>query len=827
MAAKDCIEAIIKASGRPMTMDEATDIFEALEARIRREVRGGMTRSEAARKAGQEMSEEARIAAAMEKRTAAINAVRWEELSTRHVEGREADALSALTSGFTGRYGRDAAFRNAGYSVSAMATAAQERAMGGLAADLLQADLLKAVKGRSRAFERDIIREMERLDLPDASPPTGNSHAVEVAKIFNKHLEMARLAQNEAGAWIGKLDGYIGRQTHDAYKVAASGFDKWRAFIEPRLHERVFAEFETPSDVTKFLHDTWRNLGSGIHDAPNADWAGYQGVGSLAKRVSQHRKLHFKNADAWLEYNEQFGKGSVFDAVIHSVTQGHVNAASMRMLGPNPQAMFKRLADEWAETAKQRGDLAQADRIRRDFASNTAILDLAMDRPIVIKNTTGAMVMQLLRNVMSFKLGGMLISSFNDLSTTMANARHSGQSAFTGLSTAIRGLIPGDTPEGRAFAHEVGFMVDGLRMSLRNRFNAMDGPAGKMAGAVNVFYRLTGQGYWTEHIKYARGFSLMLSAGHNSGKAFGDLDRLLQTTLRRYGIEAAEWDAIRQASQRVVDNKSVLAPADILQLSDEAVAPLAIGVRTADAVRRDLHDRYSTYIIDQTREALSEPDARTRHIMTGGSLPAGSFWGETARAISQFKSFTITNMFRNLFRELFREGVNVPGVAVMVVGGAILGHISNTVGDILAGKNPRPVEDAGDMSAQVFRALARGGGLGIYGDFLFGEFNKYGRTAMETVAGPLISTGAEAIALLSTLREGEGQRAAAESVRLMKQLPPLSFFNLFYTRMAMDYLIFHRLQEFVNPGYLRRFERKMERDTGQTYWLPPSAAVAP
>lgn len=50
----------------------------------------------------------------------------------------------------------------------------------------------------------------------------------------------------------------------------------------------------------------------------------------------------------------------------------------------------------------------------------------------------------------------------------------------------------------------------------------------------------------------------------------------------------------------------------------------------------------------------------------------------------------------------------------------------------------------------------------------------------------------------------------------------LPFVNLYYTRIAADYLIFHSLQESVNPGYLERSERRMRQQTGQTYWLSPS-----
>jgi hypothetical protein len=45
---------------------------------------------------------------------------------------------------------------------------------------------------------------------------------------------------------------------------------------------------------------------------------------------------------------------------------------------------------------------------------------------------------------------------------------------------------------------------------------------------------------------------------------------------------------------------------------------------------------------------------------------------------------------------------------------------------------------------------------------------------------------------------------------------------LFYTRRVLDYLLFHSLQESMNPGYLRRAEQQLQKQTGQTYFLPPT-----
>ena len=46
--------------------------------------------------------------------------------------------------------------------------------------------------------------------------------------------------------------------------------------------------------------------------------------------------------------------------------------------------------------------------------------------------------------------------------------------------------------------------------------------------------------------------------------------------------------------------------------------------------------------------------------------------------------------------------------------------------------------------------------------------------------------------------------------------------NLFYTRAAADYLFLYSVQEALNPGALRRMERRIEKENGQTFLLSPS-----
>ena len=60
----------------------------------------------------------------------------------------------------------------------------------------------------------------------------------------------------------------------------------------------------------------------------------------------------------------------------------------------------------------------------------------------------------------------------------------------------------------------------------------------------------------------------------------------------------------------------------------------------------------------------------------------------------------------------------------------------------------------------------------------------------------------------------------ADAFKVVRENTP--FNNIFYTKPAWDYLLTYRLQEAINPGYLRRMERRLKKDDGITFMFPPS-----
>ena len=99
--------------------------------------------------------------------------------------------------------------------------------------------------------------------------------------------------------------------------------------------------------------------------------------------------------------------------------------------------------------------------------------------------------------------------------------------------------------------------------------------------------------------------------------------------------------------------------------------------------------------------------------------------------------------------------------------------------------------------------------------------NRYGAGPISSLLGPTFAT-ADSIADLYG-RAKKGDDVAAATVKLIISNTPGA--NIFYARAMLDYLIIYRVQESLNPGYLKRMEDRVKKEQNQTFFVPPSEVI--
>ncbi|MCH2037737.1 MAG: hypothetical protein MK137_04000, partial [Rickettsiales bacterium] len=177
-----------------------------------------------------------------------------------------------------------------------------------------------------------------------------------------------------------------------------------------------------------------------------------------------------------------------------------------------------------------------------------------------------------------------------------------------------------------------------------------------------------------------------------------------------------------------------------------------------------------------------------------------------------------TMLTKVIGRSLYAKGrADVPALVSTMVAATVMGYLAMSAKDAFKGRNPRDPKEAKTWVA----AFIQGGGAGILGDFILGDYNRFGGGLISTIAGPSAASVEDLAKIYAAVRDGND--ASAKTLGTIINNTP--FVNLFYTRAAMDHLFLYQLQEAMNKGYLRRMERRIQKENNQTFFIKPTSAV--
>lgn len=537
---QDCITAL-KKTGENLTDDDIEAILSAVDARAKKL---GGSDPKAVMKAAKELAEEDRLAALIEKRNALINAQRYTDLhkfvETASAAGvTPAQALKAMMGGIS------KPFAGSRLSVDASGKALDLRWRGSLVLKLQKSGLLSAA--RSGRHDLDIARELYQLTTPNGKIGiSGNKTAADLAGILRSHMKIAVDAQNRAGSAIGSLDGYITRQSHDMSKIRRAGYKTWADKMKQLLDvERTFKG----ADPDDFLHGTYQALTSGIHlksEGVGGDkLLAFKGPANLAKKLSAERVLHFKDADAFMAYRKEFGRGgTLLEDVAQTLEHSAKSTALMERFGTNPRAMFDRLRSDLGE--KNRDKPKVVDKLKAKFLDHL-FADISGENKIP-GNVTQAQIWSFIRawNSLS-KLGGALFSSVTDLANRAAETRYQGQGLFSGLADGVASVARG---RGHGFEREIADInlagVEGMIGRLASNISADDALPGMMSKTLNTFFRLNGLSWWTDVQKAGAQLMMARHLGKERNKGWDALDEDTTRVLSMYDITKPIWEMIRK-----------------------------------------------------------------------------------------------------------------------------------------------------------------------------------------------------------------------------------------------------------------------------------------
>lgn len=865
-----CRDTIRAATGDAFDDREIDDIVDRLARAYTRRKKALPGRSQRAvmQEAAAELTREQLFDALVDQRAAAAaeraNKARMAQLA--QLPGDASDRLRAFN------VGTEKQAIGSGYSVDADQRA-RTVALWGEVEHSLRAEpgLLDRVSnfwgaGES-GLDRKIARWMAKLNGADVEVDATDHGAELAARVFVAALEKARKAQNDAGAWIGKLPGHIVRQQHDRLRVAggfwsdmaalgkkgqgadwtaarngaaAKAFREWHDFIRPKLDGRTFEGLDrfddleaqgamledaaalhasgvlkSPDDVIeRFLYSAWWNIVTGGQDklAGASDLGEFRPPPGKARSASKARVLHFSSPDAWMDYHERFGRGSLLAAVMGDLERGAKNAALMDRWGPNPEAAFDNTRAELAKQARQRGDLSGAERLTSDM--RRAEFGELTGENNVPDNLRLALVFRAIRLDQSMaKLGGMVLSSASDIPLASHAHVRAGGRWLDGYAGALTGILRLQSKDAKRAADLLDVGARSAAAHLTGRFTASDGPLGWMASASRLFYKVNLFELWADGLRQGMAGIFSAHLGENAARPFAGIDLGLRETLQRFGIDEGAWDRIRAGAVQADDGRTYLTFEALEKLGDPG-----------------LEHRFRAMVTNHLDDAMTEARARERVGLVRGSKP-GTVMGEAARSFTQFWSFNQAIIGRHIAPAARGHSGKSPAALLshIILAGTLMGYASLQAKQIVKGRTPRSMTDddgeldMGEAGKVMLASLLQGGGLGIYGDFLFGEANRGGGSLWATLAGPSVGEAEKLFSIMSAAKRSEWDDVGADTVRFGVSNTP--FVNLWYSRLALDYLVLWRLQEAISPGYLSRYEDRVRERENSDFIISPSEVV--
>lgn len=687
---------------------------------------------------------------------------------------------------------------------------------------------------------------------------TGNKAAEELARAWIEVSEIARRMFNASGGRIPKMKNWHLPQVHNEFLVRGDGSEAsrnlWKEFVLERLDLEQMIDYKTGKKLSQeqlnlALDDVWETISTaGFSKKSNIKMYSSK----MSGRRLDHRFLKFKDFDAWTQYNNKFGKGNMFDAMVGHIKNMSKDIAIMRTLGTDPEkfiAWMKYTAERKLRLDPtdiiSKGDVQlekkltnkelkkKLDKLKSDFnKADEAFASLNGDMADPANYTFAKYSAGLRDLTTSMYLGAASFMALGDFNLTRITTRIHGLPAartmFSNLKIFSQGFRQ-DKSTMVKIAASSGMVAEhwGTIASGMARVSSEDIERPEITKRFADFVlRSTGLSWLTQAGRWGVGMETMAFFARNADLTWDQLQKKnskFYELLKINEIGSKEWDIIRSIPKydAGVDdalNKGAefLRPSDIFKITD-----------LTEEQAMDVFAKFQgtiNYVVD-----FAVPGSKLRGTLVGGAKP-GTIGGEVVKNILQFKQFPLAFMFGHIARGMGLKGKwrKAAYMTDLLVSTTLFGTLAFELKNLTKGKETTDYSSL-DFNQKVgygLSNLVRGGGLGFAGDFLFST--EYGgeKGAAATAVGsvPMLAFQLLDITIGNATRAAKGKDVnwGGDIADFLKKNFPGG--SMWYLRLALERLGFDNLSKMIDPKFdekKRRLIKKTRNEQGTEFWWQP------
>ncbi|HDI2988838.1 TPA: hypothetical protein PL262_003804, partial [Acinetobacter baumannii] len=692
-------------------------------------------------------------------------------------------------------------------------------------------DFYTNIKGGLGIFtDQELVQKIVRERFGEN---TGDALAKKISDKMGDVFETMRDRFNRNGGDIGDLGNKFGLpQTHNLEKIVKEGKEQWVNDVLPDQDVSMFVHedgsYYSQQEIRSLLEYTYDTLSS---DGANKIEVGRQATGGGTSKVTnrhgESRVLHFKDADAWLRYQNKYGGLPLVDLVEAHINGLSKDIAMVENLGSNPKTALKILMDAAAKKDWEKGideNKTKSSRKRIETMFDEFSGGNSPQSQVLANLGTSYRSM----NIFSM-LGGTTITSITDQATIAKTAHVHGLSYRKAFGELLSQLNPANKAD-RELAHSLGLATEEMLGSIArwsdDGLTSTHGMTAKLArissGIATQVMRASFLNALTAASKVGFSKLLMEKYGRLSrSKAWNDLDAQDRELLSNTGLDERAWQVF-QLAEPVVDREGnqLMSARSIYEIPDEKLTSFGDPKQVKDQVASQLQ----AHLLDEQGMAVIEAGLREKTLINVGAR--GTITGEIFRGIVQFKSFSAAFLMRHGSRTMAQEGFKGKAAYAipLFVMTTLLGGLVVQLKELLNGNDPQTMWDSDDpkkASSFFVRSAVQGGGLSFLGDILVAGTDTSGRDANSFVAGPLGSDFESLLSLtvgnLTQYNEGKDTNFGNEAFKFVKGKVPAQ--NLWYTKAAINRMVFDEMQDTIAPGYREKALRKAERQQDrERFW---------